>query len=187
MGAGRGRGGSAGNKFRMTLALPVGAVMNCADNSGAKNLYVRRLLFPSTIVEIAIDLVPNNLQIIAVTRTGARLNRLPAASAGGALDLSICSRIKKQETDRLVSFSCTRQFFVNFHFSTFPSSSHVCAMALSNHVSRQSLISTTNPILRSLPVLTNTRPPKPPLAQNGGKCMSDGNANRHGYGYCQEG
>lgn len=24
----------------MTLALPVGAVMNCADNSGAKNLYV---------------------------------------------------------------------------------------------------------------------------------------------------
>jgi len=44
MGAGRGRGGSAGNKFRMTLALPVGAVMNCADNSGAKNLYVRSLL-----------------------------------------------------------------------------------------------------------------------------------------------
>lgn len=26
----------------MTLALPVGAVMNCADNSGAKNLYVSR-------------------------------------------------------------------------------------------------------------------------------------------------
>lgn len=43
MAAGRGRGGSAGNKFRMTLALPVGAVMNCADNSGAKNLYVRLL------------------------------------------------------------------------------------------------------------------------------------------------
>ncbi|BGO92878.1 60S ribosomal protein L23A [Rhodotorula toruloides] len=59
MAAGRGRGGSAGNKFRMTLALPVGAVMNCADNSGAKNLYV-----------------------IAVTRSGARLNRLPAAAAG---------------------------------------------------------------------------------------------------------
>jgi len=33
--------------------------MNCADNSGAKNLYV-----------------------ISVTRFGARLNRLPAASAG---------------------------------------------------------------------------------------------------------
>lgn len=40
----------------MTLGLPVGAVMNCADNSGAKNLY-----------------------IIAVHRVGARLNRLPAA------------------------------------------------------------------------------------------------------------
>ena len=24
----------------MTLGLPVGAVMNCADNSGAKNLYI---------------------------------------------------------------------------------------------------------------------------------------------------
>ena len=34
----------------------MGAVMNCADNTGAKNLYV-----------------------ISVTGTGARLNRLPAA------------------------------------------------------------------------------------------------------------
>ena len=40
----------------MTLGLPTGAVINCADNTGAKNLYV-----------------------ISVTRTGARLNRLPAA------------------------------------------------------------------------------------------------------------
>lgn len=40
----------------MTLGLPVGAVMNCADNSGAKNLYV-----------------------ISVKGIGARLNRLPAA------------------------------------------------------------------------------------------------------------
>ena len=40
----------------MTLGLPVGAVINCADNTGAKNLYV-----------------------ISVTRTGARLNKLPAA------------------------------------------------------------------------------------------------------------
>lgn len=51
-----GRGGATGNKFRMTLGLPTGAVINCADNTGAKNLYV-----------------------ISVTRTGARLNRLPAA------------------------------------------------------------------------------------------------------------
>ncbi len=45
-----------GSKFAMTVGLPVGAIMNCADNSGAKNLYV-----------------------IAVAGIGARLNRLPAA------------------------------------------------------------------------------------------------------------
>jgi hypothetical protein len=31
----RGRGGAVGAKFRMSLALPVGAVMNCADNTGS--------------------------------------------------------------------------------------------------------------------------------------------------------
>lgn len=49
---------STGSKLRMTLGLPVGAVVNCADNSGAKNLFV-----------------------ISVIGFGARLNRLPAASA----------------------------------------------------------------------------------------------------------
>jgi len=29
-----GRGGTAGGKFRISLGLPVGAVMNCADNTG---------------------------------------------------------------------------------------------------------------------------------------------------------
>ena len=29
-----------GNKFRTTLGLAVGSVMNCADNTGAKNLYI---------------------------------------------------------------------------------------------------------------------------------------------------
>merc|ERR1711937_732700 len=53
------RGGASGNKFRVTLGLPVSAVMNCADNSGAKNLY-----------------------IISVKGIGARLNRLPAAASG---------------------------------------------------------------------------------------------------------
>ena len=43
----------------MTLALPVGAVMNCCDNSGARNLYV-----------------------ISVKGIGARLNRLPAGGVG---------------------------------------------------------------------------------------------------------
>lgn len=53
------RRGGAGNKLKMTLGLPVGAVMNCCDNSGARNLY-----------------------IISVKGIGARLNRLPAAGAG---------------------------------------------------------------------------------------------------------
>ena len=43
----------------MALGLPVAAVMNCADNTGAKNLYV-----------------------ISVVGWGARLNRLPAAGPG---------------------------------------------------------------------------------------------------------
>eukprot|EP00999_Lentomonas_sp_LEN2_P001325 NODE_2354_length_590_cov_61.835853_g2304_i0.p1 GENE.NODE_2354_length_590_cov_61.835853_g2304_i0~~NODE_2354_length_590_cov_61.835853_g2304_i0.p1 ORF type:complete len:141 (+),score=31.67 NODE_2354_length_590_cov_61.835853_g2304_i0:65-487(+) len=55
----RGGGKGAGNKFRISLALPVGAVVQCADNTGAKNLYV-----------------------IAVQRVHGRLNRLPAASVG---------------------------------------------------------------------------------------------------------
>merc|ERR1712194_528573 len=55
----RGRGGAVGNKFHTSLGLPVGAVMNCADNSGAKNLYV-----------------------IAVCGIRGRLNRLPAAGSG---------------------------------------------------------------------------------------------------------
>ncbi|KAH8554737.1 60S ribosomal protein L23 [Umbelopsis sp. PMI_123] len=51
--------GVTGNKYRMTLGMPVGAVMNSADNSGAKNLY-----------------------IIAVRGIKGRLNRLPAAAPG---------------------------------------------------------------------------------------------------------
>merc|ERR1711941_260357 len=43
----------------ISLGLPVGAVINCADNTGAKNLY-----------------------IISVKRIHGRLNRLPAAASG---------------------------------------------------------------------------------------------------------
>ncbi len=50
----------------MTLGLPVAAVMNCADNSGAKNLYV-----------------------ISVKGFGARLNRLPAAAVGDMVMASV--------------------------------------------------------------------------------------------------
>ena len=48
-----------GNKFRTTLCLCVGSVMNCADNSGAKNLY-----------------------IISVKGIKGRLNKLPGATVG---------------------------------------------------------------------------------------------------------
>ncbi|KAJ8035698.1 60S ribosomal protein L23 [Holothuria leucospilota] len=58
----RGRGGTSGSKFRISLGLPVGAVINCADNTGAKNLYV-----------------------IAVKGIRGRLNRLPAAGIGDML------------------------------------------------------------------------------------------------------
>jgi len=53
------RKGSTGSKFALTVGLPVGAVVNCADNTGAKNLY-----------------------IISVKGTKAALNRLPAAGVG---------------------------------------------------------------------------------------------------------
>jgi large subunit ribosomal protein L23e len=58
--------GSAGTKFRITLGLPVGAVMNCADNTGAKNLYV-----------------------ISVKRVQGRLNRLPSAGVGDMIMASV--------------------------------------------------------------------------------------------------
>lgn len=50
----------------MALGLPVAAVMNCADNTGAKNLYV-----------------------ISVVGWGSRLNKLPAASAGDMVMASV--------------------------------------------------------------------------------------------------
>merc|ERR1712178_438180 len=55
----RARGGRNGIKLKITNSLPVASVMNCADNTGAKNLYM-----------------------IACTMTGARLNRFPAGSVG---------------------------------------------------------------------------------------------------------
>lgn len=55
----RGRGGTSGSKFTISVGCPVGCILNCADNTGAKNLY-----------------------IISVKGTGARLNRLPAAAIG---------------------------------------------------------------------------------------------------------
>ena len=55
------KGGRAGKaaKFRISSALKVAAIINCADNTGAKNLHM-----------------------MAVKGCGARLNRMPSASLG---------------------------------------------------------------------------------------------------------
>lgn len=58
--------GTAGNKFRLTLGLPVGAVINCADNSGAKSLY-----------------------LIEPYGFGSHLNRLPDAGVGDMVVASV--------------------------------------------------------------------------------------------------
>lgn len=67
-----GRGGSAGNKFRMSLGLPVAATVNCADNTGAKNLY-----------------------IISVKGIKGRLNRLPSSCVGDM----VMATVKKGKPD----------------------------------------------------------------------------------------
>ena len=75
--------GASGNKYRMTLGLPTGAVLNCADNSGAKSLFV-----------------------IEPYGTGARLNRLPAATAG---DMILCS-VKKGKPELRKKSECPFSF-----------------------------------------------------------------------------
>lgn len=59
-------GGASGNKFRLTLGLPTGAVLNCADNSGAKSLF-----------------------IIEPFGFGSHLNRLPDAGVGDMVVASV--------------------------------------------------------------------------------------------------
>jgi len=71
MGKERSRG-SGGAKYKMTLGLPVAAKMNCADNTGAKNL-----------------------AIISVCYLGGRLNRLPAACPGDMV-MATCKRGKPE-------------------------------------------------------------------------------------------
>merc|ERR1712007_348321 len=68
----RARSGKNGIKLKITNSLPVASVMNCADNTGAKNLYM-----------------------IACTGIGSRLNRFPAGSVG---DMFLAS-VKKGKPD----------------------------------------------------------------------------------------
>lgn len=48
-----GRGGSSGAKFRISLGLPVGAVINCADNTGTSHLTSSS--GPSVVVNFEFD------------------------------------------------------------------------------------------------------------------------------------
>merc|ERR1712194_289195 len=69
---GKGRGGAQGTKFRTTLGLPVGAVLNCCDNTGAKSL-----------------------MIISVCGVKGTQNRLPSATVGD-LVMGACKKGKPE-------------------------------------------------------------------------------------------
>lgn len=62
----KGRAGRVGAKLRVSLGLNVAALLNCADNTGAKNLY-----------------------IISVFGIKGHLNRLPSASVGDMCLVSV--------------------------------------------------------------------------------------------------
>ena len=62
----RGRGDGKGCKLRLTCGLNVAATMHCADNTGAKTLYM-----------------------MAVVGTRARLNRLPKAGPGDLVIVTV--------------------------------------------------------------------------------------------------
>eukprot|EP01084_Bolivina_argentea_P292640 503129_1 len=74
-----------GTRFKVTKALPVAAVMNCSDNTGAKNLY-----------------------IIAVRGVKGRLNRLPAASLGDMV-LATVKRGKPELRKKVLNAVVIRQ------------------------------------------------------------------------------
>ena len=77
-------GRGTGNKFRVTMALPVTAVMNCADNTGAKNLF-----------------------IIAVKGIHGRLNKLPSASVGSMV-LATVKKGKPELRKKVWIHACQR-------------------------------------------------------------------------------
>ena len=79
------RGGRNGIKLKITNSLPVASTMNCADNTGAKNLYM-----------------------IACTMTGARLNRYPAGSSGD-LFLASVKKGKPELRKKVISAVIIRQ------------------------------------------------------------------------------
>ncbi|XP_062943614.1 large ribosomal subunit protein uL14-like [Cynocephalus volans] len=77
--------GSSGAKFRISLGLPVGAVINYADNTRAKNLY-----------------------IISVKGIKGPLNRLPTADVGDML-MAIVKKGKPELRNVVTLFSGIQQ------------------------------------------------------------------------------
>lgn len=77
--------GTVGSKFKTTCGLPVAAVMNCADNTGAKNLFV-----------------------ISVKGTQGRLNRLPKATIGDMVVAS-CKKGKPELRKKVTPAVVVRQ------------------------------------------------------------------------------
>mmetsp|Transcript_38923 Transcript_38923/g.84918 ORF Transcript_38923/g.84918 Transcript_38923/m.84918 type:complete len:141 (+) Transcript_38923:73-495(+) len=72
-------------KMRVSCGLQVASLMNCADNSGGKNLY-----------------------IIAVRQWGSRLNRLPKASVGDMF-LGTCKKGKPELRKKVMPAIIVRQ------------------------------------------------------------------------------
>lgn len=77
----------------MTLGLPVGAVMSCADNSGARNLY-----------------------IISVKGIGARLNRLPAAGVGDMVMATVKKGKPELRKKGMWTAFCDEVFMLRAHW-----------------------------------------------------------------------
>ena len=74
-----------GNKFRTTLGLCVGSVMNCADNTGAKNLY-----------------------IVSVKGIKGRLNKIPGATVGNMV-MATCKKGKPELRKKVMPAIIVRQ------------------------------------------------------------------------------
>ena len=74
-----------GNKFRTTLGLCVGSVMNCADNTGANNLY-----------------------IVSVQGIKGSLNKIPGATVGNMV-MATCKKGKPELRTKVMPAIIVRQ------------------------------------------------------------------------------
>eukprot|EP00823_Brevimastigomonas_motovehiculus_P000210 TRINITY_DN10322_c1_g1_i1.p1 TRINITY_DN10322_c1_g1~~TRINITY_DN10322_c1_g1_i1.p1 ORF type:complete len:146 (+),score=39.66 TRINITY_DN10322_c1_g1_i1:57-494(+) len=81
----RGRGGGVGNKLKISLGLPTGACLNCADNTGAKDLHV-----------------------ISVKGQNGRLNRLPKGGVGDLI-IATCKKGKPELRKKVTPAVIIRQ------------------------------------------------------------------------------